>query len=445
MNDQRRLLLASMGLGLGLAAATANAASGAGARTAASAETSASLTPDTGRDMTAALQRAIDAAATARRPLLLPPGRFLVSTLRLRPGTRLSGSGPATRLEHLGGGPALLAEGADDVCIARLALAGRSPQTRGHGLVEAIGSRRLTIDDIAVTDATANAIYLERSSGRLTGCTLSGIARAALWSMDAAGLDISHNTISDCGDNGILVWRSEAGEDGTIVSANRIERIAATSGGTGQNGNGINVYRAGNVVVSGNRITDCAYSAIRANAASNVQIVSNSTSRSGEVALYAEFAFEGAVISSNIVDGAATGISVTNFSEGGRLAVVHGNVVRNLVQRAAPDVCGDGISVEADAAVTGNVVEGAPSTGLVLGFGPWGRDIVATGNVLRRCTIGIGVSASDRAGPMLIANNMISGTRDGAIRQLDHGRPVGPDILSNPAGGRISSTGNVVS
>lgn len=444
MNDQRRLLLASMGLGLGLAATTASAASGARG-TAASAESNASLIPDTGRDMTAAVQRAIDAAAASRRPLLLPPGRFLVSTLRLRPGIRLSGSGPATRLEHLGGGPALLAEGADDVYIARLALAGVAPQTRGRGLVEAIGSRRLTIDDISVTGATANAIYLERSSGRVKGCTLSAIARAAVWSMDAAGLDISQNTVSDCGDNGILVWRSEAGEDGTIVSANRIERIAAMSGGTGQNGNGINVYRAGNVVVSGNRIIDCAYSAVRANTASNVQIVSNSASRSGEVALYAEFAFEGAVISSNIVDGAATGISVTNFSEGGRLAVVQGNLVRNLVLRAAPDVCGDGISVEADAAVTGNVVEGAPSTGLVLGFGPWGRDIVATGNVLRRCTIGIGVSASDRAGPMLIASNLISGARYGAVRRLDHGRPVGPDIAPNAGAGRITLADNVVS
>ena len=35
-------------------------------------------------------------------------------------------------------------------------------------------------------------------------------------------------------------------------------------------------------------------------------------SRSGETAIYAEFAFQGAVIGSNIVDGAANGISVVN-------------------------------------------------------------------------------------------------------------------------------------
>ena len=55
--------------------------------------------------------------------------------------------------------------------------------------------------------------------------------------------------------------------------------------------------------------------------------------RLGEVALYAEFGFEGALIASNIVEAAATGISVTNFNEGGRLAVVQGNLIRNLFRR----------------------------------------------------------------------------------------------------------------
>ena len=90
------------------------------------------------------------------------------------------------------------------------------------------------------------------------------------------------------------------------------------------------MFRAGNVLVSGNRITDCAYSAIRGNAASNIQMIANSCARIGEVALYAEFGFEGALIANNLVDGAASGIAVTNFNEGGRLAVVQGNIIRNL-------------------------------------------------------------------------------------------------------------------
>src|SRR5205814_1615437 len=84
--------------------------------------------------------------------------------------------------------------------------------------------------------------------------------------------------------------------------------------------------------------------------------------------LYAEFGFEGALIASNTVDGAAIGISVTNFNEGGRLAVVQGNLVRNLLPRRPGgtdpgDGAGIGIYVEADSAVSGNVVENAPTAG----------------------------------------------------------------------------------
>src|SRR5690606_35792467 len=105
------------------------------------------------------------------------------------------------------------------------------------------------------------------------------------------------------------------------------ERIRADLGGTGQWGNGINVFRAGNVVVAGNMVSDCAFSAIRSNGGSNVQITGNQCLRSGDTAIYSEFVFEGALISANVVDGAANGISIVNFNEGGRLAVCSSNLV----------------------------------------------------------------------------------------------------------------------
>ncbi len=251
--------------------------------------------------------------------------------------------------------------------------------------------------------------------------------------MDAEGLDITLNTVTDCDNNGVLVWSSAPREDATIVSNNRIQRIAAKAGGSGQNGNGINIYRAGNVIVAANRISDCAYSAVRANSASGVQIQANSISRMGEVAIYSEFAFEGAVISANQIDGAATGISVTNFNDGGRLSVVQGNLVRNLVRRAdSKFTTGYGIVVEADAAVTGNVIEAASTAGIAIGWGRYRRDVVATGNVIRQSEVGIGVSSDEHGGAVLIASNMISGARDGAIRALDHGKPVGRDLGREP-------------
>ena len=154
---------------------------------------------------------------------------------------------------------------------------------------------------------------------------------AGIRALESTGLSISDNTVSDCGNGGILVWRWSAGEDGTIVTGNRVERIAASNGGTGENGNGINIFRAHGVMVANNRIAKCAFSAVRANAASNVQIIGNNCRDCGEAGIIVEFGFSGALIANNIVERAAAGISVTNFNEGGRLAVVAGNIIRDLV------------------------------------------------------------------------------------------------------------------
>ena len=52
-----------------------------------------------------------------------------------------------------------------------------------------------------------------QSVGRISDCEIGDIRKAGLFSEDAAGLEIAHNHVHDCGDNGILVWRSEPGED----------------------------------------------------------------------------------------------------------------------------------------------------------------------------------------------------------------------------------------
>src|SRR5262249_15131640 len=216
------------------------------------------------------------------------------------------------------------------------------------------------------------------------GTTVIGAEDAAIFSLDARGLRLAGNTIRGAGNNGILVWRSAPGDDGTLVLDNRITEIAARAGGSGQNGNAVNVFRAGNVMVRGNRIDTAAFSAVRGNAAANLQMLGNTCTGLGEVALYAEYSFEGGVIANNVVDGAAIGVAVTNFREGGRLAVVQGNIIRNLSARRPAgtdphDAAGIGIGVEADTAVTGNVVENAPSAGIAVGWGPYLRDVTVTG------------------------------------------------------------------
>lgn len=408
------------------------------------------LAPGTERDQTAALQAAIDRASESGAAVELPPGRFHIGAVQLRPGTRLIGSRRTSRIVFTGGMSFLSATGADDIWLEGLVLDGGGRPLMGEttGLISLTRCRSITLRDLAIEAAGTDGIVLTGCSGRIRDCAISLAHRTGIRSLDAnpawGGLDIDHNVIADCGDNGIQVWRSELGEDGTRVANNRVERVRAASGGSGENGNGISVFRAAGVLVTGNRIADCAYSAIRGNAASDIQMVANSCTRLGEVALYAEFGFEGALISSNLVDTAATGISVTNFNEGGRLAAIQGNLIRNLFRREheKADKRGEGIGVEADAAVTGNTIEGAPTAGIAIGFGRYMRDVTATGNLIRNSRVGITIASDPAAGPCFISGNMISGSRDGAIRASDHGRLFGPDLAKEPTVGRVTITGN---
>jgi uncharacterized secreted repeat protein (TIGR03808 family) len=204
------------------------------------------------------------------------------------------------------------------------------------------------------------------------------------------------------------------------------------------------------VIVRGNRIRNCDYSAVRGNSASNIQITSNSVSDVREVALYSEFAFEGAVIANNTVDGAAFGVSVCNFNEGGRIAVVQGNIIRNLIPKrpigtAPDDDAGIGIYVEADSTVTGNVIENAPSYGIVAGWGRYLRDVVISDNVIRNALAGVGVSVAAGGGTALVSNNVISGAPRGAVVGLDHIKAITSDLTQDGAEryAQVTLSGNV--
>jgi uncharacterized secreted repeat protein (TIGR03808 family) len=390
-------------------------------------------------DQTKVLQRAIDEAARAQAPLVLAPGVYRTGTLRLQNGTQLIGVRGATKLVFTGGASMLSSEGGANLGLTNITLDGNGialPSRRG--LVHCLGARNLRIIDCEITGSGGNGIWLEQVSGEVSGNIITNSAVTAVVSFDAQGLSVSRNTILGTNDNGIEILRTAIGHDGTLVADNRIEDIKAGPGGSGQYGNAINAFRAGNVMVRGNRIRNCDYSAVRGNSASNIQITGNSVTDVREVALYSEFSFEGAVIANNTVDGAAVGISVCNFNEGGRLAAVQGNVIRNLLAKrpigtAPDDDAGIGIYVEADTSVSGNVVENAPAFGIVAGWGKYLRDVAISGNVIRKAFVGIGVSVTPGAGSALVNNNMISETPRGAVVGLDHARPVTPDLTAEGA------------
>lgn len=398
----------------------------------------ADLRPGAPDDQSRALQAAIDKASAAGQPLFLPAGHYAVSNLRLPSGAQLIGVPGRTRLVYRGDGHLLFAEDVENIGLDGLVLDGANLALSEYAsaLVHLTATRALAITGCEILGSTGSGIVLERSSGRVENTSVSGAAAAGIRSVEARGLMICGNTVTDCANGGILVHRWQEGEDGTIVTGNRIERIAARDGGSGQNGNGINVFRAEGTIVSNNRIADCAFTAVRVNAGSNVQVTGNSCLRSGETGIFIEFGTQGAVVSSNLVDGAATGISVSNFDHDGRLAVVSGNIVRNMkttIPYEDPSQGrGIGIAVEADTAVTGNVIENAPQFGMVLGWGPYLRDVTASGNVIRKAGVGIAVSVVEGARTAVITDNVISQTENGAIVGYRWREPASGDLARRP-------------
>lgn len=397
------------------------------------------LRPGSGEDQSRAFQRAIDETTRNRTPLAIAPGSYRVGNLRLPANAQLVGVRGATQLLLSDNTPLISAIGSEHITLSGLVLDGqqrRLPDRRG--LLHFENANRIKIADCVVRGAGGTGIACTAVEGEIVDSHLSDSTDVAIHSFDARALMIARNTIEGAGNNGIQVWRGKEGDDGTIVIDNRIAAINNRAGGSGQYGNGINVFRAANVIVRGNRIRNCAFSAVRGNAASNLQIEGNSIADMREVAIYAEFGFQGALVANNTIDSAAIGISITNFNQGGRLASITGNIIRNLLPTRPAgtdpgDGAGIGIAVEADTAVTGNVIENAPTAGMILGWGQYLRDVAATGNVVRQADIGIGVSVSTGAGTALIANNMIADVKHGAIVGMDRKRIVTGDLLRGGA------------
>lgn len=415
-------------------------------------------------DASAALERALAAAAARGGAVRLAPGRITISQpVRLPSGARLVGWGGQSRIRCRGAGQ-LMGDGAIDVLLSDFAIEGqgsdlgsgqgkgergeaaRSGSAAAAALIGFNGCSDVRLCDLEISRAPRDAIRLWRSSGRVMRNRVRSCGNEAINAGDGRGLVIADNDIDEVANNGIVVWRETAGTDGSQVTNNRISRVRAAAGGSGQNGNGINAFRADHVLIANNTISDCAFSAVRCNSASNVQIVANNCRALGEVALYAEFAFEGAVIANNVVAGAATGIEVTNFNDGGRLACVQGNVIRDLVRREAEavDKRGVGIAVEADTSVAGNTIEGAATAGIMIGWGRYLRQVSANANIIRDCAVGIGISRQGRAGGALVSANMIAGARLGHVCFLDHGEVVGePAAAGEGDFGAARLTGNV--
>jgi uncharacterized secreted repeat protein (TIGR03808 family) len=317
--------------------------------------TSFDVTPGVPDDQTAALQRAIDASAEARVPLWLPAGTYIAADLMLPSGAQLYGVRGATRFV-LGHGASIAASlRADRVTLQNLIFDGRRqflPKSRG--LITLKETRGCRVLDCFVQESGGDGIVLIGAEGEIAHNTVIGAEASAIRAIDARGLVIAYNTVVHCAEDGIVVERTAGSHDGTQILANRIEKIAA-AGAAAEHGNGIVVHGGANVIVADNQIRECTGSAVRATSAADLHVRGNCISRCGGVAINAESGVEGVVIAGNIINGAAGGIALGAGSERARLAVVQGNLLRNLRGRGVAP------AAAADQAITGNVIEGARS------------------------------------------------------------------------------------
>lgn len=438
MDIRRRRVIAS-GIGLGAVMLPAGARAetavhGPGSPGPIVTATAYGVSADTLADQTEILQAAIDSTASDGLVLYLPPGTYRVEKLRLPSGAQLRGAPGRSIIRASRQQAVMTASDVNNVHIAGLAIDGaRVGKDNTQGALTCRSCQNLVIENCQILEGGRMGVALHGCQGRVINNEVKGAGTTGIFSRDAVGLEIASNHVHHCDNNGIQVWRTQKGSDATIVANNRVEHIGAKNGGSGQNGNGINVFRAAEVIVTGNRVAHCAYSAIRSNAGSNILITDNSCADLGEVAIYAEFDFEGAVIANNLIERAAAGISVTNFNRGGRLAVVQGNLVRDLFVRDDPDRRGVGIFAEADTQISGNVVENAPVMGIGIGWGRHLRDVAVTDNIVRNAGVGIGISSSILAGRALISGNLIAGARLGGIRTLSGDKPVGLELTSRGA------------
>ncbi len=378
------------------------------------------------QDDTAALRKALTAARNQKRPLFVPPGTYLArgDQLVLEGGGLLEGVPGQSRLRLKNGGRLLGLEGARGWVVRGLVFDGADKSSDSDGLVEVLQCQDVRFHDCSFEGTPKNGLHCWESQDiRVEGCKVEDVGDYGLFFLGCRDLQIVGNRVSDCGNNGIAVHRTEPGVVDALIAHNRVTDIHSQFG-DGQNGNGINAYNADRVTISHNRMENCRYSAVRVNSCRDPLISGNQCFKCDEVAIFVEFAHSGAVVSDNLIDYAVQGISVTNLDEGGRLAIVSNNMVRNVFKH--PDSSNPnpgysyGISVEADTLVQGNLVEmgrdsDEPNFGILVGWGPYLRDVMVSHNQVRDADWGISVTLVAGAGRVKIADNMIINARRKAL------------------------------
>ncbi len=391
------------------------------------------------------LQTVFDYARSQNRPLFFQPGVYDSPTTTILPS---NGSGRplfarampgSVVLRFNGGNTFLRIEGQNQVHFEGITFDGQnlalSDYVSGRPALIAIANNAqdVSFENCQVMNSPGIAAYIASSSGAVFRACYFGNHSVGLWSENAQ-IKALNNTLAGMGNNGIAVWRDTLTGDSSTITGNVINGVDTVAGGTGQNGNGISVFRAIGVSITDNKIFNTKYSAIRCNGGGLHNVSNNNIYNTREVAIFIEapgpgIDLTGCIVSNNSLDTVGCGVLVGNsgqFNDGvSRSVIVEGNRISNITDNPIPDAgyyppstIGNGIVVEQDCVVSGNLIEGAARVGIMAGINTGARDLVVTGNLVRSVAIGIGVSneAITNAGrSVVVSGNIVRGASIGGI------------------------------
>jgi uncharacterized secreted repeat protein (TIGR03808 family) len=380
-----------------------------------------------------------------------------------------------TILQSVDGSPILEIKNAVDVSISGIVFDSKNitpdGKTGGAGgtsdeaakfQVFAFQCANVLIENCIFRNVKTSGLGLDACTGRIIGNQFYEIDQAAILAgrfsgeYKLRGLEISGNHIHNIGNNGIVIEHAAATseDDSSIVSNNRIDGVRSQNG-NGQHGNGIYVFASDNVIVSNNHVSNTDYSGIRNTSSKQVIINSNMISRSSEVAIFVEYAFESALVDGNIVDRSFRGIELSG-GEGilGFNGICSNNIVRNTNRVTVNVGAGKHIGINVTAINTiaiGNIVETVgenefgPGIGIL--FQDWSDSHLhaVRDNMIKDAHFGIGVILSDGAKLISAMGNTIAGAKSNV--QLFDGNfaVMGSDLMiENTQPDLLKLTDNVI-
>jgi uncharacterized secreted repeat protein (TIGR03808 family) len=398
---------------------------------------------------TVQLQALIDKAKKTGGVVSLAAGVFETDTLLIDATLKIEGVFGRTVLKSTLGQAIFEVKNAENVFIDGIVFdsqniapngkaggAGGTSDDEAKFQVLAFECKDIHIENCIFRNAETSGLGLDACTGRVIGNQFYDIEQAAILagrfhgSYELRGLLISGNHLHNIGNNGIVIEHAAAQseDDGSIIIGNIIDGVRSKNG-TGQHGNGIYVFASDNVIVSDNRVSNTDYSGIRNTSSKQVIIRGNMVTRSSEVAIFVEYAFESAVVDGNIVDQSFRGIELSG-GEGilGFNGLCSNNIVRNTNCVTVNVGAGKHIGINVTAINTvaiGNVIETVGENEFGPGIGLFTQDWkdshshMVQGNMVYNAPYGIGLIIADGATPISVLGNTISKATVSNIQLFD--------------------------